>query len=78
MKAILNGQYQDLNSPLAYTSSSQLKAWHLDDQRTLHASEILQAHKNGKANPAFVRQYPEESKRFFTQQQINEAINHYD
>lgn len=77
-KAIINGKLVEMEQLAAVSVSSQLKGWNLDDQRSIHAREILQAHKGSKANPAFVREYPDEATRYFTPDQINEAANNYE
>jgi hypothetical protein len=77
-QAIINGKLVEVDSMVSTGVSSQLKGWSMDDQRATHAADILQAHKRGKPSGEFIRQYPEESKRFFSEQQIQEFGNSYE
>jgi hypothetical protein len=78
MRVVINGKYMEADSLTPSDSSSQYKAWNMEDQRRLHSKDILQAHKRGKPNPEFIREYPDEAKRFFTQDQINQGLNTYE
>lgn len=46
------------------------KQWRHDEERKRYAREITQPHKYGKPNPDFIRSYPEESKDYFTEEEI--------
>jgi len=46
------------------------KEWRHDLERKQFAKEIIQPYKAGKANPEFVRNYPEESKKYFSEDVI--------
>lgn len=45
--------------------SSTEKEWSHDRQRESHRKDMLQPYKNGQANPAFIEQYPQESKEVY-------------
>ena len=42
------------------------KEWRHDMERKEFAKEIIQPYKNGKANREFIVNYPEESKKYFS------------
>jgi hypothetical protein len=46
------------------------KEWRHDMERKQFAKEIIQPFKNGKANKEFIDNYPEESKKYFTEDVI--------
>lgn len=46
------------------------KEWRHDLERKQFAKEIIQPYKNGKANPEFIKYYPEESKKYFSEDVI--------
>lgn len=75
---IINGTYYpDGDKPQTVGMNSQYKIWNIDEQRRVHAVDILQPHVNGKPSGAYIRQYPEEASKMFTADQINEWGNHY-
>lgn len=78
MSVIRNGKYIKDGKPAEASVSEGLKSYNLDMQRRDHAKDILQRFKGGKVNPEFVRAYPEESKQYFSEQEIREAGNNYD
>ena len=41
------------------------KEWSHDRQREYHRKDMLQPYKNGQPNPAFIEQYPQESKETY-------------
>ena len=43
-------------------------------QRREFAKEIIQPHIGDKPNPAFIKAYPDISKEYFTQEQIDEGL----
>lgn len=50
------------------------KEWRHDMERKQFAKEIIQPYKDGKANSDFIRNYPEESKKYFGQGVIDKAM----
>lgn len=54
-------------------ANSMHKQYRHDSDRRKNMREAIQPHKNGKPNPQFVRAYPEESKRYFSPDQIKQA-----
>lgn len=64
---ILNGVYYDQEpdtSLLIDTRASTDQQYSHDRQRENHRRDLLQPYKNGKPNPDFIEQYPEESKQY--------------
>jgi hypothetical protein len=75
---IINGKYYKEGANIEhFPVNSMYKSWHKDEQRRVHSADIIQAHKGGKPNGAFIRQYPEEAQRYFTPEQIKEYGNDY-
>lgn len=75
---IINGVYypgSDKSKPVIM--NSQYKAWNQDEQRRTHARDIIQMHRNGKPNPAFIREYSEEAARVFNQEELRRYGNEY-
>lgn len=64
---ILNGKYYsglpDLNE-LKDKRNTTEKLHERDRQREQHGRDLLQPYVNGKPNPAFVEQYPEEATKY--------------
>ena len=76
---VLNGQYYPDGAKLPPTrTNTQYKNWSMDEQRRIHARDIIQAHKGGKPNPSFIREYQEEAKRYFTPEEIRIYGNSYE
>ena len=68
------GEYiEGEDKPLGFDVSSQYKSWSHDNQRKRFGRDVLQPWSKGEPNPEFVSSYPEESKRYFSQDQINKA-----
>lgn len=64
---IINGVYHAKVLPavqLADTESITYKAYNHDKQRREHQRDLIQPYKNGKPNPEFLEQYPEEAKQY--------------
>lgn len=64
---ILNGIYyddEDLQKPSAESDSITYKVYDHDRQRENHRRDLIQPWVNGKLNPEFVEQYPEEAKQY--------------
>lgn len=62
---ILDGvYYRDGGEPEAYQVASMDKAHSHDAQRREHRRDLIQPYVNGKPNPAFIEQWPEESKNY--------------
>lgn len=40
------------------------KQYQHDKQRLMHKRDLLQPYKDGKPNPEFIEQYPEEAKNY--------------
>lgn len=78
MSSIINGKYYpDDAKKQPAEMNSQFKAWNFDTQRRIHARDIIQMYKNGNPNPDFIREYPEESSKVFTESQIRQYGNEY-
>jgi hypothetical protein len=78
--AIIDGVYY----PLGYKGSkptnktnSTYKNWRINEEREIHRRDITQAYKNNKPNPEFIRNYPEESKQYFSEEDIKRYGNEY-
>lgn len=59
------------------SAAGQSAQWHRDRDHEDHRRDLIQPKdgKTGKINPEFVRNYPEESKEMFTQDDINDALH---
>lgn len=76
--SIVNGKYYpDSDKPSVIPMNSMYKAWNQDEQRRVHAADILQPHVGGKPSGDYIREYPVEASKIFTAQQIKEFGNHY-
>ena len=76
--AIIDGVYYPKGYKPAKTEvNSTYKNWRQEDERQTYRKDILQAHKNGKPNPEFIRAYPEESKNYFSEEDIKKYGNQY-
>lgn len=75
MSAIINGKFIKGINTGAIEISSQYKQYSHEMQRLDHRKNIIQPYKQNKPNPEFIRSYPEESKKYFNQQQIEEYGN---
>lgn len=77
MGHIINGKYYKEDPKgleLGIQQSSTYRNWSHDQQRMNHQKDILQPYnRDGKPNPEFIREYPEESKTYFTQEQLNKS-----
>lgn len=58
---------------LAHDVNSTWKEYSHDMGRKEFAKEIIQPHLNGEPSPEFVRNYPEVSKEYWSQEQIDKA-----
>lgn len=56
--------------PMGFDVNPTHKEWRHDLERKQFAKEIIQPYKNGKANREFIVNYPEESKKYFSEQVI--------
>lgn len=72
--AILNGKYgqacrncRDLVNRVPSASGAQ---WHRDRDREDNLRDLIQPWSNGKPNTEFIRNYPEQAKDYFTQEQL--------
>ena len=54
--------------------NSTYKEYSHDIGRKEHHIEIIQPHKDGKPNRDFVDAYPEYSKKYFSQEQIDKTL----
>jgi hypothetical protein len=59
--------------PLTHDVNPLYKEYSHDMGRKEFAKEIIQPHKDGKPNPEFVRNYPDVSKEYWSQEQIDQA-----
>jgi len=50
------------------------KEWSHDMGRKEYSREIIQPHKNGKPNKAFVEAYPDYSKEYWDQETIDRTL----
>lgn len=55
---------------LGWDVNSTHKEWRHDYERKVYSKEIIQPYKNGKANREFIVNYPEESKKYFSEDVI--------
>jgi len=55
---------------MGFDVNSTHKEWRHDLERKQFAKEIIQPYKGGKANRDFIINYPEESKKYFSQDVI--------
>lgn len=64
--AIIDGvYYPDIDKvPNVEPDSVTYKGYNHDKQRKEHARDIIQPYINGKPNPKFIEQYPNESKDY--------------
>ena len=62
------------DQPMGYDVNITHKEWRHDYERKQFAREIIQPRVDGKPNPAFILAYPGYSKKYFTQEQIDEAL----
>jgi hypothetical protein len=61
-----NGKYvRGEDRPMGFDINPTHKEWRHDLERKQFAKDIIQPYKNGKANPEFIKTYPEQSKKFF-------------
>lgn len=77
--AIINGIFyrKGYKEPTRVEVNSTYKNWRINEEREVYRKDIIQAHKNGKPNPDFIRAYPEESKNYFSEGDINKYGNEY-
>lgn len=69
-----NGKYhRGEDAAMGHNVNSMHKQWRHDGERRKYSREIVQPRINGQPNPEFVRSYPEESKEYFTPEQIRKA-----
>lgn len=64
---IKDGKYYSSPPPvddLKDTHSTTEKLYERDRQRENHGRDLLQPYINGKPNPEFIQQYPDESKGY--------------
>ena len=59
---------------MTHDVSSMHKDWEHSMGRKEFSREIIQPHKNGKPNREFVENYPEYSKKYFSQEEIDETL----
>ena len=75
MSFIKNGKFYKGSAPKGVNINSQYKAYRQDQDRLDHAKDIIQPYKGNNPNPEFIREYPDNAKRYFNQQQIEEYGN---
>lgn len=64
---ILNGiYYTDMSTRPSEIEGESItyKAYSRDRQREDHRYDLIQPYKDGKPNPEFIEQYPEEAKQY--------------
>lgn len=65
------GEYvRGKDKSLGFDVTSTHKEWRHDLERKKFSKEIIQPYKSGKANREFIINYPEESKKYFSQEVI--------
>lgn len=73
---ILNGKYiRTSDIPAEAVNPRQqplLKAYEMDRAVEQFRRDFTQPRINGKPNPAFVKAYPEESRQYFTEDELRE------
>lgn len=65
---IVNGIYypkEQLQNASAEANSITYKAYDHDRQRENHRRDLIQPYTDGKPNPEFIAQYPQESKDIY-------------
>lgn len=69
-----NGRYiRGVDKSLGHDINPTYKEYSHEIGRKEYAKEIIQPHAGGKPNPEFVRNYPEVSKEYWSQEQIDQA-----
>lgn len=68
-----DGKYYEGTPDNSYDLNSLDKSRRHEIERKKFAREIIQPHRDGKANPEFVRAYPVEATEYFTQDEIMRA-----
>lgn len=70
-----NGKYQrGEDRPLTNDVNITYKEYSHDMGRKEFAKAIIQPHVKGKPNPLFIRAYPEYSKKYWSEEQIDKAL----
>ncbi len=75
MGYIKNGVYHKGLAKTTTKLSQLYKHNDHEDQRLRHRKDLIQPYDGDNPNPEFIRAYPEESKRYFTNEQIREYGN---
>lgn len=75
MGYIKNGVYHKDDAKAPVKIGMLYKHSEHEDQRLRHQKDLLQPYIGDNPNPAFIRAYPEQSKRYFTDEQIRKFIN---
>lgn len=69
-----NGKYiKGVDKPMGYDVNPTHKQYRHDMERKQFAKEIIQPYKNGRANPEFIKEYPEQSEQYFGKGVIERA-----
>jgi len=58
------------DKPMGFDVNPTHKEWRHDMERKQFSKEIIQPYKDSKANPEFIKNYPEESKKYFSEDVI--------
>ena len=75
MSAIVNGKFIKGMRTQGMKVNSQHKAYKHDMQRLDHKKDLIQPYKDGHANPEFIQSYPEESQKYYSQDDIQRYGN---
>lgn len=75
MSAIINGKFYKDKKPEGIKNNDQFKAYRHEMQRLDHRKDLIQPRVNGKPNPEFIREYPENAKQYFSKEDIERYGN---
>lgn len=74
---VVNGKFLQLcdicSNPLLRIDAPGAAQYARDKDRREYEGDILQPWHNGKANPEFIRHYKEESKEYFSEQELKDS-----
>lgn len=71
----IDGKYhRGADKAMGYDVNPTHKEWRHDMERKQFSREIIQPHKNGRPNPDFIRSYPEYSKKYWSQEVIDNTL----
>jgi hypothetical protein len=68
------GKYVQGTAPIT-KPNEQYHSFRHEAQRLDHRKDIIQPWERGRPNSEFIKNYPENAKNYFTEQQIKEGMN---